>query len=100
MNWLAFDIGGANIKVADGLEYCRSYALPLWREPARLAPQLRLAIAEAPPADRLAVTMTGELADCFASKAEGVQFIVSAAVAAADRRPVLVYLVDGRLAGP
>ena len=100
MNWLALDIGGANIKVADGWEYGRSYPLPLWRERGRLAQQLRLAIADAPSVDRLAVTMTGELADCFASKAEGVRFIVEAVLAAADRRPVLVYLVDGRLVEP
>jgi hypothetical protein len=100
MNWLALDIGGANLKVADGLEYCRSYALPLWRERERLSPLLREAMAVAPPSERLAVTMTGELADCFASKAEGVRFIVEAAVAAADRRTVLVYLINGRLAEP
>ncbi len=41
--------------------------------------------------------MTGELADCFASKAEGVKFILQAVHEAADGRHTRVYLVDGTL---
>ena len=36
----------------------------------------------APAADRLAVTMTGELCDCFRTKAEGVLHILAAVDAA------------------
>jgi probable H4MPT-linked C1 transfer pathway protein len=100
MKWLALDIGGANIKAADGLGHAQSYAFALWREPQALAQQLRTAISEAPPADRLAVTMTGELADCFDSKAAGVAYILQALGAAADNRHARVYLVDGRLVAP
>jgi probable H4MPT-linked C1 transfer pathway protein len=100
MSWLALDIGGANLKVADGLGYARAYAFAMWREPRRLAQQIRTAISEAPPCDHLAITMTGELADCFASKAEGVQFILQAVQEGSDHRHSRVYLVDGRLVAP
>lgn len=97
MNYLALDIGGANIKIADGRNYAASYPFPLWLQAPKLAHQLRAIISEAPPADHLAITMTGELADCFASKADGVQHILTAVAAAADNRHTRVYLSDGRL---
>jgi len=100
MSWLALDIGGANLKAADGLGHARAYAFAMWREPRRLAQQIRAAIAEAPPCDHLAVTMTGELADCFASKADGVRFILQAVHDGSDHRHCRVYLVDGRLVSP
>src|SRR5262245_48217157 len=100
MKWLALDIGGANIKAADGLGYAQSYAFALWREPQSLAQHLRTAISEAPPADHLAVTMTGELADCFESKADGIKFILQAVSTGSGNRHTRVYLVDGRLVSP
>ena len=100
MNWLALDIGGANLKAADGLGYAQSYAFALWREPESLAQQIRTAISEAPPADHLAVTMTGELADCFDSKADGIRFILQAVGTGSGNRHTRVYLVDGRLVAP
>ncbi|MCI0359844.1 MAG: hypothetical protein L0211_15310 [Planctomycetaceae bacterium] len=100
MNWLALDIGGANLKVADGTDYAQSYVFPLWRERDKLAQQIRTAIFEAPPCDHLAVTMTGELADCFESKAAGVRFIIQAVSAGSDNRHTRVYLVDGRMVTP
>jgi probable H4MPT-linked C1 transfer pathway protein len=100
MNWLALDIGGANIKVADGEGYARSHPFAMWRESSRLAQQVRAAISEAPPCDHLAVTMTGELADCFSSKEAGVQFILQAVSAGSDNRHTRVYRVDGRLVSP
>ena len=100
MSWLALDVGGANIKAADGQGYAQSYAFALWRDSSRLAQQIRTAISEAPPADHLAVTMTGELADCFESKAVGVRFILQAVSSGSDNRHTRVYLVDGRLVTP
>jgi (4-(4-[2-(gamma-L-glutamylamino)ethyl]phenoxymethyl)furan-2-yl)methanamine synthase len=100
MNWLALDIGGANLKVADGLDFAQSYAFALWRESDKLAQQIRTAIFEAPPCDHLAVTMTGELADCFESKVAGVRFILQAVNSGSDNRHTRVYLVDGRLVTP
>src|SRR6478752_1280225 len=97
MKWLALDIGGANIKTADGEGYAQSYAFAMWRDSARLAQQIRTSIYEAPPADHLAVTMTGELADCFESKEAGIRFILQAVADGSDNRHTRVYLVDGRL---
>src|SRR5688572_11644218 len=100
MHWLALDIGGANIKVADGQGYARAHHFAMWRESPRLAQQIRGAISEAPPCDHLAVTMTGELADCFATKEVGVEFSLQAVRAGSDNRHTRVYLVDGRLVSP
>jgi (4-(4-[2-(gamma-L-glutamylamino)ethyl]phenoxymethyl)furan-2-yl)methanamine synthase len=100
MDWLAFDIGGANLKAADGCGFALQHAFPLWRDPQRLAAELRTMIAESPPADRLAVTMTGELADCFESKLEGVKAILQSVHEAADGRHTRIYLTDGRLVAP
>ncbi len=93
--WLALDIGGANIKCADGLGYAHSEPFPLWRAHQQLATRLRGIIAAAPPCAGLAVTMTGELADCFATKQQGVQYILDAVEEAAAERSVRVYLVLG-----
>lgn len=100
MDWLAIDVGGANLKAADGLRYAASEPFALWRAPEELPQRLRNMFAQAPPFDRLSVTMTGELADCFGSSAEGVRRIVDAACSAAGDRPALVYRTDGSLADP
>ena len=36
MNWLALDIGGANIKVADGRGFAEVHSFALWKQPDRL----------------------------------------------------------------
>jgi probable H4MPT-linked C1 transfer pathway protein len=100
MNWLALDIGGANLKAANGHGFAISRPFPLWRQPKDLAAALQKLIADSPPCDRIAMTMTGELADCFRTKAEGVRFIVDAAATAAGTRPVEIYLTNGRLVTP
>jgi probable H4MPT-linked C1 transfer pathway protein len=76
--WLALDIGGANLKAADGRGFALCWAFPLWRQPDQLAPRLAELLAAAPAFDRLAVTMTGELADCFQTKLQGVRAILEA----------------------
>lgn len=91
---LALDIGGANIKAADGLEYLTLVPFALWKEPQCLAQKLGQIISAAPPHELLAVTMTGELADCFETKTDGVQFILDA-VEQVCRTEVRVYLSDG-----
>ncbi|QDU28444.1 Hydantoinase/oxoprolinase [Anatilimnocola aggregata] len=95
--YLALDIGGANIKVANGQKYAESYSFALWRDPNALTQQVRTIISEAPPSDHLVVTMTGELADCFTSKAEGVKFILKSVAAGSDNRHTRVYRVDGKM---
>jgi (4-(4-[2-(gamma-L-glutamylamino)ethyl]phenoxymethyl)furan-2-yl)methanamine synthase len=97
VNWLAFDIGGANIKAADGRGYCISHPFALWKEPDRLADVLGGLFQRAPACDRVAVTMTGELADCFATKEEGVLHLLRSLEQSAGGRPISVYKIDGSL---
>ena len=70
---IGIDIGGANLKLVDGnrvtIRYC-----PLW-EGAPLTDLLR-AYRMAHPDPGVAVVMSGELADCFRSKMEGIRCIV------------------------
>ncbi len=72
---LGLDIGGANTKAAssDG-RFTDSTYLPLWKgcDIARTLKNLR---QKAGAIDAVGVTITGELADCFASKAEGIEHI-------------------------
>jgi len=98
-NWLGLDVGGASVKLADGQGWGRKVPLALWRESARLREvvQTLLGGVEAP---HLALTMTGELADCFETKAEGVRFIVDAVCQAAPHSQVWVYAVGGELLTP
>jgi hypothetical protein len=97
---LSLDIGGANLKAADGVGFAVSQAFPLWKNSRLLVEALRTIIAGAPRSDHLAATMTGELADCFNTKAEGVQFIVNALSTAADGRHTRIYLNNGLLVSP
>jgi len=98
MKCLAFDIGGANVKFSDGMSGTGSVPLALWQSPDQLAEVLRGIVARFPADLAIAVTMTGELADCFPTKAAGVRHILEAVGEAACGLPVWVYLVDGRWA--
>lgn len=100
MRWLALDIGGANIKLADGRGFTLYRPFAMWKRHLELAAELRSLIAESPPSDHLAVTMTGELADCFANRAEGVDYILNALTDAADGRHTRVFLTNGTLVTP
>lgn len=96
---LAFDIGGANLKAADGLGWAHSERFELWRRRAELPAALGRLVAERRPG-RIVATMTGEIADCYASQREGVADIVAAVGTAAAGCPVGIYLVDGRIVPP
>lgn len=100
MKILALDVGGANLKASDGAAFHVSRYFPLWKNPQGLADALRALIAEAPPSQTIVAAMTGELADCFATKREGVAAIVDAVAAAAGEREVQIYLTDGTFASP
>src|SRR5207248_2423845 len=93
---LGLDIGGANLKAAhrDGTARLRPFAL--WKQPERLPAALRALLAEMPARDVLAVTMTGELCDCFATKRDGVHAILDAVEQVAGGTPVLVWTTAGR----
>ncbi len=95
--WLALDIGGANLKASHQAGPCRSLPFELWKHPEELPRVLRDLAAAMPAFDRLAVTMTAELCDCYATKAEGVNEVVGAALNLADERAIRVWAIDGRL---
>ncbi len=92
---LGLDIGGANIKVSDGERTSVSRPFPLWKQPEQLAATLKAMLLTLGGAERFAVTMTGELADCFRTKAEGVRWILAAVQEAAEHRDVLVWQTGG-----
>lgn len=95
MDWLGLDVGGANLKIASCQGYARSESFALWRRSDDLAAALRELISSAPHAGGVAVTMTGELADCFETKTHGVLHILEAVEQAATPGKILVYRVDG-----
>ncbi|MCA9218549.1 MAG: hypothetical protein KDB27_36020 [Planctomycetales bacterium] len=100
MNWLGIDIGGANIKVADGRGFAATYPFALWRKSEQLEHELRRVISESPESDHLVATMTGELADCFETKEAGVVAILDAFQRAADGRHTRVYSNQGAMLTP
>lgn len=70
---LGLDIGGANTKAAssDGL-FAACIYLPLWKG-APLEEALCSIARSQPQAEAVAVVITGELADCYSSKREGLE---------------------------
>ncbi len=97
LRWLGIDVGGANLKLANLDGYATSVPFALWKNPAGLAAELATRIDAAPASGAVAVTMTGELADCFATKREGVAAIVDAAVRGSRGRAVWFGRTDGTL---
>jgi probable H4MPT-linked C1 transfer pathway protein len=97
---VALDIGGANLKAADGLGWAHAEAFPLWRDPEGLARAIERVVRRGRPRQVVA-TMTGEIADCFASRAAGVTHIVGAVVAATRQVPgdVGIYLLEAAPGG-
>ena len=97
---VAVDVGGANLKAADGRGWTQTVAFPLWREWRRLPEALADLIGPVAPR-RVVATMTGEIADCYPSRAAGVAHIVDAVVAAAAAVRCVdtpgIYLLDGRI---
>ncbi len=77
MTTIGIDIGGANTKVAsaDG-SIAEIHYLPMWKDAA--LPDLLSGIADRLMPDRVGVVMTGELADCFENKGQGIAFISDA----------------------
>jgi probable H4MPT-linked C1 transfer pathway protein len=93
---LGLDVGGANVKAAtaDGRAWSEPFAL--WKHPDGLAAVLAETVARFPDAEALAVTMTGELCDCYETKREGVNRILDAVEGASDVRPIQVWSTVGR----
>jgi (4-(4-[2-(gamma-L-glutamylamino)ethyl]phenoxymethyl)furan-2-yl)methanamine synthase len=98
--WLGLDVGGANLKAAHTSGWNQAASFPMWREARGLAKSLARLIESAPPFDGVAVTMTGELADCFSTRAEGVAVILEQITCILPAPTIRVYCVDGQWRTP
>jgi probable H4MPT-linked C1 transfer pathway protein len=92
---IGLDIGGANIKAVHSSGVALTERFELWKSPALLEDQLSRVLTRLPPASMLALTMTGELCDCYPSRAAGVISILDAAETIADGSPVIVWSIEG-----
>jgi len=97
--WLGLDIGGANLKAATTAGWAEEIPFPLWKHPEELAGQLKSLRMLVPYLDRIAVTMTGELCDCFQSKRDGVLQIVDAVETAFQRATICYWSNQGDWVG-
>lgn len=95
--WIGLDIGGANLKAAHTSGDTRVLPFELWKRPEELPRVLAMLVSALPPADRLALTMTAELCDCYDSKAEGVTEVLGAVLHVAEQRMIRVWGTDSRL---
>ena len=92
------DIGGANLKYASVDRAAHGRTFPLWLRPKELAQAITQDLRSFLPIGQLAVTMTGELADCFPNRHIGVQHIVRHCMQAAKDlaiERVVFYGLDG-----
>lgn len=92
---LGLDIGGANLKAAHTNGTAQLMPFELWKNPDGLMDALRDMLKQMPKSDLLAVTMTGELCDCFETKRQGVAFILDSLVKAVDQIPIRVWTTRG-----
>ena len=93
--WVGLDIGGANLKAAHTSGWSHSVSFAMWREWRTLAVSIAKLLEECPAFVGVAVTMTGELADCFATRAEGVAIILEQLTSILPAQMVRIYCVDG-----
>jgi (4-(4-[2-(gamma-L-glutamylamino)ethyl]phenoxymethyl)furan-2-yl)methanamine synthase len=92
---LGLDIGGANLKAATPDKRAISVPFALWKQPDKLPAALAELVARFPDVEELAVTMTGELCDCYETKREGVSSIIAAVRFASAGRRIRVWSTDG-----
>ena len=97
---LGIDIGGANLKLAHVQGWSCSQPFAMWRQWESLASTLAPLICQCPDFDLVAITMTGELADCFPTRAEGVALILEQVTRVIPSPLIQVYCVDGRWRTP
>jgi hypothetical protein len=97
---LGLDVGGANLKAAHSTGRAHARPFALWKYTERLAMELSALRERMPRHDAIALTMTGELCDGFASKREGVLAILNSAVEAAAGTSLLVWTTRGELVEP
>lgn len=94
---LGLDIGGANLKAATPNPSGRAISVPfaLWKQPDQLPAALAELVAQFENVEEFAVTMTGELCDCFETKEAGVNAIITAVLNVSRSWPVRFWSTDG-----
>ena len=92
---LGIDIGGANIKTAHN-GTAKTHPFEVWKNPEGLASELARVLQGVPAFDHLAVTMTAELCDCYATKREGVAAILRAVRTAAPDARISTWSTAGQ----
>jgi probable H4MPT-linked C1 transfer pathway protein len=92
---LGLDIGGANLKAATADKQAVSVPFALWKQPENLPAALTDLVGRFSGIEELAVTMTGELCDCFETKRQGVEAIIAAVRRASEGRTIRVWTTDG-----
>ena len=101
---IGLDIGGANLKAASSSAHMNGQAVSvpfeLWRHPERLADELAAVRQRLPALSNVAVTMTGELCDCFPTKRDGVRHILAAVEQVFGDRTPRVWTTGGNLTRP
>lgn len=93
-NIIGLDIGGANLKAALRCGEARSCLFELWKEPDNLGSAL-IGLLKGWDASHLALTMTGELCDCFQTKREGVERILAQVEGAFPESVIRVWSTGG-----
>jgi len=97
---LGLDIGGANLKAAHSSGVAFLQPFELWKNPAGLARALDALLSLMPRFDLLAITMTGELCDCFETSRQGVHAILDAVEQIVGESAVRVWSNGGRFVEP
>ncbi len=100
MSILGLDIGGANIKAADAKGRTLTRPFAIWKTPEQLGIQIAQICREFPEVTQLAVTMTAELADCYATKAEGDTSILDQMESVPQKHPPCVWTTAGEFVDP
>lgn len=96
---LGIDIGGANLKLAawrdrdDVVAAVRPFAL--WKQPDALGRAVQGMVDQLGGGTHLAVTMTGEMADCYSSRRQGVHRILDQLRQVFSEQQIHVYAVGG-----
>ncbi len=98
--WLGLDIGGANVKAATVDRFAASLPFALWKSPNQLHAAIGQLIRQAPDFEAVAVTMTGELADCYQTREEGVCRILEQLTSVIPAPLVRVYTTQGKWLTP
>jgi probable H4MPT-linked C1 transfer pathway protein len=93
--FLGIDIGGANLKACDSTGRAEAVRFDLFRNPERLADEIRSLASRMAAPNAVVVTMTAELCDCFETLRDGVLHIVSALESIYQPGILRIWGVDG-----